>query len=172
MRTVLLGEPPAVLAAWLEERKARRQDLYDEVWEGEYHVAPAPHRRHGDLDAQLAVLLHQRARAHGLWPTGPVNIGSADDYRVPDRALFHDRQPGVFLATAALVVEIVSPGDESYAKLTYYFDAGVEEILVVDPNRQRIECYERGSDRFIPAARSRLLDLSIAELDDDVDWPA
>jgi len=41
MRTVLL-EPPAEVRAWLARRRELGQDLYDEVWEGEYHVAPAP----------------------------------------------------------------------------------------------------------------------------------
>jgi Uma2 family endonuclease len=171
IRTVLLGEPPPPLAAWLERRRALGQDLYDEVWEGEYHVAPAAHRRHGDVEAQLAVLLHDRARTRGLWPTGPVNIGEPDDYRVPDRAFFYERVPLVFLPSAAIVVEVVSPADESYAKLGFYFGAGVEEVLIADPEHRHVEWYQRGPSGFVGAGRSSLLDLGDEELATEIDWP-
>jgi Uma2 family endonuclease len=35
--------------------------------------------------------------------------------------------------TAALVVEIVSPGDESYKKLDFYAAQAVDEVVIVDP---------------------------------------
>lgn len=172
MRTVLLGEPPPPLADWLARRRALGQDRYDEVWEGEYHVAPAAHRRHGDVEAQLGALLHGPARERGLWPTGPVNIGQPDDYRVPDRAFFRGRDPGVFLPRAAIVVEVVSPGDESFAKLPFYFAAGVEEVLVADPERQTVEWYRRGDDRFERTGQSDLLGIDEAGVSTAIDWPA
>ena len=48
-RTVLLGEPPNVLAEWLERRRALGQDRFDEVWEGDYHVSPEARASHGDV---------------------------------------------------------------------------------------------------------------------------
>jgi len=53
------------------------------MWEGEYHVAPEAHGRHGDVDDQLAAFLRPRARAAGLWGSGPLNLGTPEDYRVP-----------------------------------------------------------------------------------------
>lgn len=128
MRTVVVGEPPPPLAEWLERRRALGQDLFDEVWGGDYHVAPAPHRRHGDVDDQLAALLRPVARERGLWPSGPVNIGAPQDYRVPDRAYFRDRQPAAFQPTAAVVVEIRSPADETDAKMGFYAAREVEGV--------------------------------------------
>ena len=75
-RTVLLGEPPPVVTEWLQHRRELGQDGFDEVWDGEYHVAPMVHRRQGDVDAQLVVLLWPRARHRGLWPSSPANIES------------------------------------------------------------------------------------------------
>ncbi len=49
------------------------------MWEGSYHVAPAPHRRHGDIDDQVAFLLRPSALAAGLHPSGPYNVGDQDD---------------------------------------------------------------------------------------------
>ena len=133
MRTVVLGEPPAPLAEWLDQRRRNGQDLFDEVWEGVYHVAPAPARRHGDVDDQLAALLRAPARSRELWPSGPLNIGEPGDYRVPDRAYLRDREMATFVRTAAVVVEIVSPDDETYAKFDFYAARRVEEVIVVDP---------------------------------------
>lgn len=43
---VLLGDPPPEVEAYLARRRELGQDLYDEVWEGTYHVAPAAHPWH------------------------------------------------------------------------------------------------------------------------------
>jgi len=173
MRTVLL-EPPAEVRAWLARRRELGQDLYDEVWEGEYHVAPAPHPAHpahGDLDDQLALLLGPRARHAGLRGSGPLNVGEPDDYRVPDRAYLRARPTTAFVPTAALVVEIVSPGDETWAKPGFYFAHGVEELLVIDPVRRSVDLLCRGPSALVPAERSALLDLSAADLAAELDWP-
>ncbi len=41
----------------------------------------------------------------------------------------------MFVATAAMVVEVVSPGDETLEKLAFYASRGVEEVVVADPAR-------------------------------------
>ena len=172
MTTVVLGEPPPPLAVWLAQRRELGQDLYDEVWDGEYHVVPAAHSNHGEVQGQVTHLLWQRARQVGLWPSAPANIGGPTDYRVPDGVVFRDRDAAVFRATAAVVYEIVSPNDESYAKFGFYFDRGVEELLVVDPARRTVEWYTRGPDAFVRGAGSALLGVTEAELTAEIDWPA
>jgi hypothetical protein len=57
LRTVVLGQPPVEVEAFLERRRALGQDRFDEVWEGVHHVAPASHAWHGYLDNVLAELL-------------------------------------------------------------------------------------------------------------------
>lgn len=171
-RTVVLGEPPEPLAEWLRHRRELGQDLFDEVWEGEYHVAPAGHRRHGDLDDQIAALLRGRARRRGLWPSGPANLGEPQDYRVPDRVYFSHRELATFEPSATIVVEIVSPGDESYAKFDFYFAHGVQEVLVIDPQRRSVEWYGRGSGGFERVGCSAWLELTDAELATELDWPS
>ena len=168
----MVGDPPAEVQAWLDRRRALGQDLFDEVWEGEYHVAPAPHRYHGDVDDQLAAILRPMARAVGLWPSGPLNIGEPDDYRVPDRAYLRTRDAATFTPTAAIVVEIVSPGDETRSKLGFYFAVGVEELLVVDPEDRTVEWWARGTEGFVRSDRSTLLDLTGADLHAAIDWPS
>ncbi len=41
----------------------------------------------------------------------------------------------MWFATAALVVEIVSPGDKTWEKLPFYAAHSVDESLIVDPRR-------------------------------------
>lgn len=171
MRTVVFDPPPPLIAEWLEARRQKGQDLFDEVWDGEYHVAPAPSELHGDIDDQLATLLRPRARASDLWPRGPINIGSKDDYRVPDRAYRRERTTEAFAETAAVVVEIVSPRDDSYRKFAFYFSHGAEEMLIVDPTKRSAQFYARGADRMEPVDGSRLLDLRAVELIALIDWP-
>ncbi len=171
-RTVVLGEPPAPLAEWLERRRELGQDVFDEVWQGHYHVAPAAHAWHGDVDEQVAAALRPRARRQGLWPSGPVNIGEPEDYRVPDRVYLRHRAGVVFVPTAEIVVEIVSLGDESYEKLSFYLARGVAEVLIVDPSRRSVQWYARSADAFERTAGSALLELTEVDLAAEIDWPA
>ena len=78
---------------------------------------PAPHSDDGHLDAELAAILALLAKAAGMTSSGPLNIGHPDDYRVPDRAVLRERQHATYVPTAAVVVEIVSPDDETFEKL-------------------------------------------------------
>ncbi len=39
------------------------------------------------------------------------------------------------------MVEILSPGDETYAKLDWYGSVGVGEVLVIDPETRRVELF-------------------------------
>jgi hypothetical protein len=108
VRTVLVGERPPEVEDLLARRRALGQDLFDEVWEGEYHMAPAPPRRHGRVENQLARVLGARADAAGLLGSGPCNVGTQDDYRVPNHAYLSDAASHTFNPTAEIVVEIVS----------------------------------------------------------------
>ena len=109
----------------LERRRRLGQDHFDEVWEGVLHMNPAPSGRHGDLESQLHVILRPLAQSAGLRMRGQFNLGQEADYRVPDAGLHHDDTDRVYYATAALVIEIVSPGDESWEKLPFYAAHGV-----------------------------------------------
>ena len=171
MRTIVVGPRPAELEALLERRRATGADLYDEVWDGEYHVAPAAHGSHGWLDAELAVVLRPLARRAGLFDSGPLNIGDAGDYRVPDRALRRDAKTATWNRTAALVVEIVSPGDESWAKFGFYAEHEIDEVVIVDPGPQRVSWFARRDAGYEEVARSAVLDVDISEVVAAITWP-
>lgn len=71
MTTIVLGPRPPVVEAWLEERRAKGLDGLDEVWEGEYVVAPMAHPRHGLVDQQVAVILGPSPGQPASWCRAP-----------------------------------------------------------------------------------------------------
>ena len=172
MQSVLFTQTTPELEALLERRRALGQDTFDEVWEGEYRVVPGPGGVHSDVDSQVTALLRAPARAAGLWPLTQSNIGPADlDYRVPDQVVLRERSAAAYHATAAIVVEILSPRDRSYEKFDFYLRHGVEEILIVDPYRRAVEWYAATPDGFTRVDRSALLDLMEQALAAAIDWP-
>jgi Uma2 family endonuclease len=169
---VVLGRPPAELEDLIERRRRSGQDLHDEVWEGTYHMAPAPHADHGYLDAELARVLQPLAEAAGLVPSGPLNIGDGrEDYRVPDRALLRRQVRAVFVPTAAVVVEIVSPDDETYGKLPFYAAHDVDEVIVVEGRDMSVRIFRLIGDGYEETGRSVLLGVDGAELAAFITWP-
>ena len=145
--------------------------LFDEVWEGVLHINPAPSGRHGKVDRQLAVLLDPLVDRAGLASTGPFNLGDERDYRVPDAGVHRSWSDRVWYASAALVIEIVSPSDETFAKLDFYAAHGVDEVLIVDPEKRSVELLALDSGRYGPVDRSRVIELRPAELKRQIDWP-
>lgn len=170
MRTLFV-DPPQAVEDLIAQRKALGQDLYDEVWDGEYHVAAAPTDGHADVQVRLIRLLGPLADRVGLLVRGPSNIGGPDDFRVPDIAFLRGDKGVTWHTSAAVVVEVVSPGDESRRKFGHYFGIGVEELLIVDPKLRSVEWYARGVDGFVPADGSSILGLTSAALDASIDWP-
>lgn len=171
MRT-LLNDPPEPLLSWLEQRRLRGQDRFDEMWEGVYHVAPAPHPLHGYVDDEVAAALRPAARAAGLHGSGPMNVGQPDDYRVPDRAFTRGIARSTFVPSVSIVVEIVSPKDETWEKLGFYFARGVQEVLIVDPRTRSAQWFARGATAFETDERSALLGVSAPELIAAIEWPS
>jgi Uma2 family endonuclease len=171
MRTVVLGPPPEEIQALIARRRSLGLDLYDEVWRGEHHMAPAPHASHGRLDHQLAVLLDPLSQQAGLTGTGPFNLGDAEDYRVPDRG-FHRQEPvGTFLPTVAIVVEIDSPDDETWEKLGFYAAHGADEVLIVSAVRRSVTWLRLVNGRYQRADHSRLLGEGSRHLAERIEWP-
>ena len=173
MPTLLLDPPPAALHALLERRRELGQDGKDEVWEGVLHVVPAPSHRHADLVQQLAVILDGPARAAGLQPTmAEFNLGDSEqDFRVPDGGFHRPGAAEMWHPTAALVVEILSPGDETWEKLPFYAAHHVDEVLIVDPQAHLIHWLALTGDVYSPIDRSGLIELGPVELAQLIIWP-
>jgi Uma2 family endonuclease len=174
MRTVVLDPPTAGLDELFERRRRSGLDRLDEVWEGVLHMVPAPSYGHARIAQQLAVALDDPARAAGLEAAmHEFNLGESEhDFRIPDGGLLAPGAEGIWLHTAALVVEIVSPNDESWDKLPFYAAHNVDEVLIVDPATRKVDWLALADGEYRAVERSGLIDLSPAELAVRIDWPS
>ena len=161
------------LSELIERRKKLGQDSYDEVWDGVYHVAATSRFGHGRLQLQLGVVLTGLAPP-GLVVGGPASIGSGEqDHRVPDLVML--REPAddtvLWLPTAAMVVEVRSPGDETYAKFGFYGAHGVEEILVADPAERELVLFIRDPSRqYVQSSDSAVFGVDVQEMASGLGW--
>jgi Uma2 family endonuclease len=173
MSTLVLDPATPELEALKERRRRSGLDRLDEVWEGVLHMVPAPHGRHAKVAQQLAVLLDAPTRAAGLEPAmHEFNLGESEqDFRVPDGGIHRPGPDRLWYPTAALVVEIVSPEDETWQKLPFYAAHGVDEVLIVDPEKRSVHWLARADEEYREVERSGLIELSAAGLAERIDWP-
>jgi Uma2 family endonuclease len=146
MDAVLVDPPVDVIA----KRVRLGLDVFDEVWAGEYHMVPTPTNEHQRMGLLLAIALHPLAASVGLEVRYELNLLAADaigfeDFRVPDLVVFH---PSVGAAegvrgAASLVIEIRSPGDESFDKLPFFDRIGVGEVLIIDRDTKAVRRWAR-----------------------------
>jgi hypothetical protein len=171
--TLVLDPPPAEIAALLERRRRLGQDRRDEMWEGVLHMAPAPLRRHARLQMQVGALLEPLARDTGLEAVAEFNLGSPDDYRIPDGGLLAPGPDALYVPTAELAIEVLSPDDETLQKLPFYAAHHVDEVLIVDPQQRSIEwlALDKDTGSYHPTQHSALIDLGPAALAARIDWP-
>jgi hypothetical protein len=170
MKTVVLGEQPDLLASLILQRQRLGLDVHDEVWDGDYHMAPAANMRHGEVQALLVELLAPAIRRVGLVLTLEFNLGSHKNFRVPDLGVHRRKTRDTWISTAAIVGEVVSPNDETYEKFGFYFDAGVEEILVVELASSTVteidivRWFIRTTDSFVETDSSMVLGVHASEI--------
>jgi Uma2 family endonuclease len=145
----VISEVPERFLAW---RKSTGADRWDEVWEGVLHMPPAPNREHQDfLDAVKTWLELHWAEPEGGRVHREVNLalpgGWADNnYRIPDLILLTPDQFGIdhneyFEGAPLVVIEIHSPGDETYEKFDFYANLAVREVWVIDRDTKASEIY-------------------------------
>ena len=135
-------------------------------------MIPPPSVEHERLAHGLHVLLDPRASAVNLVVVGTVGIGTEDNYRVPDLAVLRLGYAPQWNRTAALIVEIVSPRDDTWEKLPFYAWHRVDEVMIVAPGERRIHWFGLEPDgQYSPLERSRLLGVSSTELAGQLIWP-
>jgi len=70
-----------------------------------------------------------------------------------------------------MVVEILSPGDESWQKLPFYAEHDVDEVLLVDVTERTVTWLALRDGGYQPVQASGLIALGQAELAERLDWP-
>jgi Uma2 family endonuclease len=171
--TIVRDPKPAEFEALLERRRRLGQDRWDEERDGVYYMNPSPTYEHQRLSQQVAVILDPLAKGAGLEAVvGGVNVGEKGNYVIPDASLHRPGAGGTYVPTAALAIEILSPDDDTWEKLPFYARRGVEELAIVDPRECRVTWLELGADgEYREVERSRVIELTAAELADRLDWP-
>lgn len=162
MRAVLLEVREDELA----HRRRRGLDRHDEMWEGVLHMAPAPtyeHQRMVDRLLLFLVPLLERT-GRGVLVSG-INVfndeSKAEDYRIPDLTFVAAgreailREEGVRGGAPDAVIEIRSPGDETYEKLPFFAALGVHEVIVIGRDSKAPEVYRLAGSQYLAVAADR-----------------
>lgn len=162
VKAVMLDVSPELLA----HRKLTGIDRRDEMWEGVLHMAPAPNREHqrilDELIAFLLPLLKRRGR--GLLQSG-INVFDEacpkENYRIPDLSFVAAGHESVLADDGTrgggpdAVIEIRSPGDESYDKFPFFASLRVREVIVIDRDSKRPELFRLAGSRYVDVAADR-----------------
>ena len=70
-----------------------------------------------------------------------------------------------------MVIEIISPHDETWLKLDFYAARGVDELLIVSPGDRAVTWLALEDGRYFEARDSRLFGPASHDLADRIDWP-
>jgi Uma2 family endonuclease len=162
---------PAELADEVARRRAWGADTHDEVWDGEYRMAPAARGNHGNLQGRIFRILEPMAMRVGLNAAVQLNLGVPRDFRVPDVGVVREGLGDVWFSTAAIVVEVLSPRDTAWEKLPFYAAHEVDEVVMVDPDARAVRWLARSGDAYADVGRSGVLDVDVAEIVGRIEWP-
>ncbi|MBI2920140.1 MAG: Uma2 family endonuclease [Planctomycetes bacterium] len=161
MKAIVLGVSETELA----QRHRLGLDRFDEMWEGVLHMVPAPSPEHARIvDDLLCFVRNLQANRPGGRVAASINVfrrgREGRDYRVPDLSWFAAGRQDVFDEVGAIeapdtVVEVRSPGDETYDKLPFYADIGVREAVVIDRDSKTPEVFRLAGSKYVGVAADR-----------------
>jgi Uma2 family endonuclease len=178
MRVLMLDAPQAML----DERRRLGHDVRDEMWDGVLHMVPPPGGPHQRFSTSFVMAVGPVAERRGLVPHMETGLfRSADDYRVPDQLYCRPEHLSERGAEGAeLVLEVRSPGDETYDKIGFYSAVGVREMIVAHPHERRVELFRALGGRLVPVQpgqdgelTSEVLGIALRTVDGklEITWP-
>ena len=156
VKAVTLDVSPELLA----HRRLTGIDRWDEMWEGVLHMAPAPTREHQRiLDELIAFLLPLVKRGgRGTLHSGINVFDEASpklNYRIPDLSFVARGNESVLAEDGTrgggpdAVIEIRSPGDESYDKFPFFAKLRVREVIVIDRDSKKPELFRLAGSQHV-----------------------
>jgi Uma2 family endonuclease len=150
---------------WLEERKESEASQWDEMWNGVLHIPFMPNRLQQNIAKELMIYLdHHWERPGKGCVCQEVNLTTPEDeaawtlnYRIPDLVLLDPPRFGIdkieyMVGAPLVVVEIASPGDETYDKFPFYAGLGVPEVWVIHRDTRTPEIHLLGPARAYTVA--------------------
>ncbi len=141
----------------LDERSQLGIDRWDEVWDGVLHMVPPPSFEHQCLATDLALVLRDLV-PRGLRVVVQAGVFESNkNYRVPDVIVADPAEAAKrgLDGRAELVVEVLSPGDESRNKFAFYASRGVREVWLFEPATRAIEVHSLRGDKYAHVRRGK-----------------
>ena len=144
----------------LAYRRSIGLDKWDEMWDGVLHMTPAPKLEHQRIVDELIMFLGRHVSTSGRG-TLRSNINVLSDaqtwtnYRIPDLTFVAKGREHVFCEDGVrvsgpdAVIEIRSPGDETYDKLPFYAALGTREVIVIDRDTKRREIFRLAGSQLV-----------------------
>lgn len=153
MRAVIVNVTDEELA----HRRSIGLDRWDEMWEGVLHMTPAPSLEHQRILDRMIGFLEPRLRTtgRGRLISGINVFGAPGNYRIPDLTFIAAgrehvlREDGVRGGGPDAVIEIRSPEDETYEKLSFYAALGTHEVVIIDRDKKRPEIYSLAGPHLV-----------------------
>lgn len=140
-----------VRSDFLEQRRRFGADRWDEMWDGVLHMPPMPVIEHQDFEYQLEEWFRTHwARVASRRVYHDINVAPRDgwpnNYRIPDIVLLDCDCPAkdrnkYLQGPPTVAIEIHSPGDEAYEKLSFYAKLGVPEVWIIHRDSRAVEIY-------------------------------
>lgn len=155
-----------------QERAGLDSSRWDEVWEGVLVVPPIPNDDHQDVVQGVSSALYEAIQKSkkGLVRPG-VNVSDRhpdweDNYRCPDVVVYLFTNPAVnhnshWTGGPDFLVEVISRGEDPYAKFDFYAHVHTHEILLVFRNPWALELHRLDGESYRLAARNELGDSTI-----------
>jgi Uma2 family endonuclease len=151
----------------IEERRRKGIDLYDEVWDGVYIMAPMADNYHQTFLDDIGDILTEVVKRPGLGKKCQgANVsdrrkGWESNFRVPDLVVvLHDSKAidcGThFFGGPDFLIEIESPGDETEEKVPFYSKIGVRELLIIHRDKRTLRLLRHDGQDLIEVKPSPL----------------
>lgn len=134
------------------------EERWDEMWEGVLHFPPLPAYEHRRMVGELLVrVIPIVEKARGILVSGIGVFRADDDYRIPDLTFVASGHESVLAEDGArggpdAVIEIRSPGDETYDKFPFYAGLGVREVVVIPRDEKKPELYRLAGSQYVAVA--------------------
>jgi Uma2 family endonuclease len=149
------------LKRMIRRRRRLGLDHKDEVWDGVYVIMPDPTVLHQQIVTRLSSILLTviddagRGRAFGGTNVSDRSRGWKKNFRVPDvvvvlsdgRAVDCDTH---WMGGPDFLIEVQSPGDETDAKIPFYSQIGVRELLIIDRDTRQLRLLRHNGHDLVP----------------------
>ena len=145
----------------IRERQRLGIDKADEVWDGVYVMSPLASITHQAIVSTLTAALYEvvtEQQQGQVFPGANVSDRNEDweqNYRCPDLVVVCHGGRAIDRGThwqggPDFLVEVMSPGDNTLAKIPFYASIGVQELLVIDRDSREPSLYRLDKTELRP----------------------